>query len=136
VDDYEKPRPTEVRIAARSVRRALLLTALLLAGCAGSESDGKARVSGLVRIGPTPGPCVGGTPCSQPARGVKLVFSRAAHDPVRATTDERGHYELDLEPGTYRVGAPKYASPATLHPATAKVEKDMQLNISIDTGVR
>jgi hypothetical protein len=121
---------------SRSVRTVLALTALLLAGCAGSASDGRARVSGLVTIGPTPGPCVAGTPCWRPAGGVELVFSRPAHEPGRATTDKRGHYELDLEPGTYRVRAPKYAAPAVLHPATVTVERDMRLNIAIDSGVR
>jgi hypothetical protein len=121
---------------SRSVRTVLALTALLLAGCAGSESDGRARVTGLVTVGPTPGPCVVGTPCWRPAVGLKVVFSRHAYEPARATTDERGHYELDFEPGTYRIRAPKYAAPAVLHPAIVKVERDMRLNISIDSGVR
>jgi hypothetical protein len=67
---------------------------------------------------------------------VKLVFSRPAHDPAHVTTNERGKYELDLESGTYRVRAPRYAAPAVVRPAIVKVEKDMRLNISIDAGVR
>jgi hypothetical protein len=76
------------------------------------------------------------TPCSQPARGVELVFSRKGHDEVRATSDERGRYDVTVETGSYRIRAANYPAPAILSPPTVTVVADTRLNLSIDSGVR
>jgi hypothetical protein len=118
------------------VRTLLALVVLLLGGCTGGQANEQARLSGIVRIGPTPGPCVVDTPCSRPARGVELVFSRRGHDGVRTTSDERGRYAVTVEPGRYQILAANYPAPATLDPATVTVVADTRLNLSIDSGVR
>jgi hypothetical protein len=118
------------------VRTFLVLSVFLLAGCSADGRREEVRVSGLVRIGPTPGPCLAGTPCFHLAGGVRLVFSRPEHAPVRATSDRRGRYEVSLVPGTYRIRAANYPAPATILPATVTVESHRRLNLSIDSGVR
>jgi hypothetical protein len=113
---------------------------LLLAGCGGEGSSGRssdsAELSGVVMIGPTPGPCMANTPCSRPARHVELEFKRSGQSPVSVTTDEQGRYKVQLEPGTYRVRAVAYPLPATIQPTTVTVEDDARVNIEIDSGVR
>lgn len=118
----------------------LLLGVLLLSGCGGSQSGGqsidRADLSGVVMIGPTPGPCMANTPCSRPAGDVELEFVRSGQPAVRVTTDEEGRYKARLEPGTYQVRAVDYPLPATIQPTTVTVEDDARLNIEIDSGVR
>jgi hypothetical protein len=114
------------------VRFVIALVAILLAGCGGDQPDATARLYGVVRIGPYPGPC--DIPCSRPAGGVKLVFWRPGHDRIQTTTDERGRYEVEVEPGTYRIDAPRYRRPARFYPTRVKVVTDTQLNLGIDSG--
>lgn len=120
--------------------RYLVLALLLLSGCGSDQSGGrsseKVDLSGVVRVGPTPGPCVANTPCSLPAAGVELEFVRSGQSVVDVSTDKRGRYEVRLEPGTYRIRVPKYPLPATLQPETVTVEDDAQINVEIDSGVR
>jgi hypothetical protein len=118
------------------VRILVALATALLVGCGGNQANEQASLSGIVRIGPTPGPCVIGVPCSQRASGVELVFSRTGHDGVRTTSDERGRYTVTVEPGSYRISAANYPAPATLSPQTVTVVADARLNLSIDSGVR
>ncbi len=117
------------------MRTRTALVVLLLAGCGGSRAEEQTRLSGTVRIGPTPGPCIVGTPCDAPAAGVELVFSRRGQE-TRVTSDEEGRYALTVEPGTYRIVAASHPAPATLHPAMVTVEADTRLNLTIDSGVR
>jgi hypothetical protein len=120
--------------------RFLLLAVLLLSGCGGEQSSkrssDRAELSGVVMIGPTPGPCMANTPCSRPAGDVELEFVRSGQAAVRVTTDEQGRYKVRLERGRYRVQAVDYPLPATIQPTTVAVEDDARLNIEIDSGVR
>ena len=120
--------------------RFLLLAVLLLTGCGGDQSgdrsSDRAELSGVVMIGPTPGPCRANTPFPRPAGDVELEFVRSRQSVARVTTDEQGQYEVQLEPGTYLVRAVDYPLPATIQPATVTVEDDAQLDIEIDSGVR
>jgi hypothetical protein len=119
----------------RRVRIFLALTAAVLAGCSGDQPE-QAIVTGVVRIGPTPGPCLADRPCSRPAAGVMLLFSRAGGDVVPTTSDERGRYQVTAEPGRYRIRAVNYPPPASLRPSTVTVERHMRLDLVIDSGVR
>jgi hypothetical protein len=121
--------------------RFLIVAALvLLTGCGGEQSSGRssdsAELSGVVMIGPTPGPCKANEPCSRPAGDVDLEFVRSGQVVASDTTDEQGRYNLQLELGTYLVRAPAYPLPATIQPATVTVEDDARLNIEIDSGIR
>ena len=121
------------------MRRFLLLAVLVLSGCGGDSGDrssDRAELSGLVMIGPTPGPCMANEPCSRPAGDVELEFVRSGQVVASVTTDEQGRYEVQLEPSTYLVRAVDYPSPATILPATVTVEDDARLNIEIDSGAR
>jgi hypothetical protein len=122
------------------MRRFLLLAVLLLSGCGGDQSSGQARetveLSGIVMVGPTPGPCMANTPCSRPVEDVELEFLRSGQSAARVTTDDRGGYVVSLEPGTYQVRSGKYPLPATITPATVTVEDDARVNFEIDSGVR
>jgi hypothetical protein len=118
------------------VRNGIALVALLLSGCAGNQPDEQARLHGVVEVGPIPGPCVVDRPCSRPTGGVALVFSRPGHERIRTTTDERGRYAAKVEPGTYRIRAANYPSPASISPTTVTIVTDTRLDLSIDSGVR
>ena len=122
------------------MRRFLLLALLLMTGCGGEQSGGRssdsAELSGVVMIGPTPGPCMANSPCTRPAGDVELAFGTSGQAVTRTTTDEQGRYSVRLEPGTYLVRAVDYPLPATIQPATVTVEDDTRVNIEIDSGVR
>jgi hypothetical protein len=117
-----------------------VLAALLFVSGCGDQSSGRsndsAALSGIVMVGPTPGPCIANTPCSRPAGDAELEFVRSGQVVARVTTDEQGQYKVRLEPGTYLVRAVEYPLPATIQPATVTVEDDARLNIEIDSGVR
>lgn len=123
------------------MKRFLMVAALvLLTGCGGEQPSGRstdsAELSGVVMIGPTPGPCIANEPCSRPAGDVDLEFVRSGQVVASDTTDEQGRYNVQLELGTYLVRTPDYPLPATIQPATVTVEDDAQVNIEIDSGVR
>ena len=48
--------------------------------------------------GPTQPVCRVDEPCEEPARGVKLVFSRSGKVVARATTNQKGWYRVTLRP--------------------------------------
>ena len=116
--------------------RFLVLALLLVSGCGGDQSVERAELSGVVMIGPMPGPCVDDTPCSRPAGSLELEFVRSGQAAVRVTTDQDGRYKVRLERGSYQVRAVDYPVTATIRPATVTVEGDAQVNIEIDSGVR
>jgi hypothetical protein len=118
------------------VKASIALAVLFLAACSGGQPDANARLTGIVRIGPIPGPCVVDQPCSRPAPGVTLVFSSGSNEPVSATSDAKGRYEVQLEPGRYRIRAVSHPSPASLEPTSVAIEGDRQLDFAIDSGVR
>jgi hypothetical protein len=89
---------------------------------------------GTVRIGPTTPVCRTGVPCSKPAVGLVLTFSRGASR-VRATTDGRGRYHVRLAAGTWTVRAKtglRMTPVRLIVPRRATAVR----NFSIDTGIR
>jgi hypothetical protein len=105
---------------------------LVLAGVA-HATTARSGLYGVVVRGPISPMCVAEQPCTKPAVGAVLVFSRAGHEVARTTVGSGGAYRIRLESGPYAV--------RTLHrrvePATVRVRSRMRReDFSIDTGIR
>lgn len=118
------------------VRLPLLVVFAILALAPGisSASAQRSGAHGSVRRGPTQPVCQVGTPCTAPAAGVRLTFSRGTV--VRQVrTNKRGRYSIHLAPGRYAVrvsGAPFGYSPRRV---TVRPGQMTRLNIRIGTGI-
>jgi Carboxypeptidase regulatory-like domain len=100
-----------------------------------SASGARTGVHGTVRRGPTQPVCRVGTPCSAPAAGVRLTFSRGAV--VRhVRTNKRGRYSIRLAPGRYAVSVSNARFGYTPRKVTVRRGQMSRLNIQIDTGLR
>ena len=94
---------------------------------------------GVVTRGPTKPVCEVGVPCSAPAVGVLLVFSRNGTVAARVRTVSGGRYSVRLRPGDYTVQtapAPKIGSgmrPRSVHVPRGALAR---VNFFIDTGIR
>lgn len=94
-------------------------------------------IHGVVMRGPTQPVCQVGKPCSAPAVGVTLVFSRPGHGAVRVKTVTGGRYMVRLPPATYSVStAPRMTIGAGIRPSTVRVRTAATINFYIDTGIR
>jgi hypothetical protein len=94
---------------------------------------------GVVTRGPTQPVCQVGTPCSTPAVGVELVFSRGGQVVTRVRTGSGGRYAVRLAPGDYAVRLQPQPKIGTgLRPRTARVPRGAQalVNFFVDTGIR
>ena len=94
---------------------------------------------GTVSRGPTTPVCRVGVPCSAPAVGAVLVFSRRGQAAVRVRAGAGGRYSVHLDPGYYTVAispVPRIGfglRPARVHVASGV---DAHLDFSVDTGIR
>jgi hypothetical protein len=94
---------------------------------------------GVVTRGPTTPTCVEGQPCTEPAVGAVLVFSRSGRDVGRARAGAGGRYAIRLAPGYYTVRTavtPKIGTgvrPRRVHVARGVYGR---LDFRIDTGIR
>lgn len=94
---------------------------------------------GVVVRSPTMPVCIVGKPCSAPAAGVVLVFSRAGHVAARVRTDAKGRYTVRLAAGDYAVRLTTRSPIGRgLEPQTAHVVAGAtrRLDFTIDTGIR
>jgi hypothetical protein len=109
----------------------VFLAALALTGSAGGATSG---LHGVVTIGPTTPVCRIGTPCSKPAAGVVLTFSRPRHR-TTVRTGTAGGYRVALSAGTWAVHA---SSGMRIGPASVVVRagRNTLRNFAIDTGIR
>jgi hypothetical protein len=117
-----------------------VLTALTL-GCGSAGSAGTATTGGLrglVKRGPIMPVCRIGVPCDEPARGVKLVFSRSGKVVATATTNQKGWYRVTLRPGRYSVRTNRRGFERRTSPSAATVPSDRfaRRDFHIDTGIR
>jgi hypothetical protein len=115
---------------------AVLVTFAL--GC-GSAGGGTATgLKGKVMRGPTKPVCRVNEPCEEPARGIKLIFSRGGKVVARATTNQKGWYHVTLRSGRYAVSTDKPSIGKSLSPRQATVPKDRvkRVDFDIDTGIR
>jgi hypothetical protein len=123
------------------VRRALGIAVLatLALGC-GSAGGGTATggLKGRVMRGPTMPVCRVGVPCEEPARGVKLIFTRSGKVIGRATTNQKGYYRIALKSGPYSVRTNRRGFEKTPSPSRVTVPSDRfkRVVFHIDTGIR
>jgi len=95
-------------------------------------------VQGVVTRGPVRPVCAPAAPCTAPAPGERIVFTRGTHR-YAVTTDARGRYRIVLPPGTYRVRLARLRLVGVgLEPAVVVVPRGRfaTRNFSYDTGIR
>jgi hypothetical protein len=95
-------------------------------------------IHGVVMRGPTTPVCRVGVPCSEPAPGVVLVFSRAGAVVARVRSGAGGRYSVRLRAGVYDV---RLAQPAKigrgLDPRRVVVSAAKpRVDFDLDTGIR
>jgi hypothetical protein len=107
---------------------ALLAFALLASG-----------LHGVVTRGPTQPVCQVGVPCSEPAVGATLVFSRNGTVAARVRAGQGGRYSVRLRPGYYSVRtlpATKIGSGMRPRQVHVKSGVNSRADFLIDTGIR
>jgi hypothetical protein len=106
---------------------ALLALALVLTG-----------IHGIVTRGPTTPVCQVGKPCSEPAVGTVLVFSRGGTVVARVRTGTGGRYTARLVPGFYAVRVSPPQRIGGLKPSQVRVRAGAprRVDFQIDTGIR
>jgi hypothetical protein len=118
------------------MRAAVIVASLVLLAAGAAHATGApSGLRGLVTQGPITPVCMVGVPCSGPAGGAVLVFSRAGHQVARVTTKPDGSYRVRLAPATYAV---RTLRRRLIEPTTARVwrGRTSRLDFSIDTGIR
>jgi hypothetical protein len=94
---------------------------------------------GVVTRGPTTPVCQVGKPCSEPAVGVVLVFSRNGSVVARVRSGTGGRYSISLRPGSYAVRTAVQSrigsgmKPASILLRRVRTER---VDFAIDTGIR
>ena len=110
----------------------LVALGLVTAGGAAATSV-RSGLYGVVIRGPIRPVCVAGQPCSAPAPGVVLRFSRGGRVAAEARTRRDGSYRVRLAPGRYSVGGARRLEPRV---ATVPTGRFRRVDFSIDTGIR
>jgi hypothetical protein len=98
-----------------------------------------AGLHGVVMRGPTQPVCQVGKPCSEPAVGAVLVFSRNGREAARARAGPGGRYTVRLAPGFYAVRlttAPTIGSGLTPRQVRVRSGVDGRIDFDVDTGIR
>jgi hypothetical protein len=118
---------------------ALGALAALALGC--SSANGGASSAGLrgrVMRWPTMPVCRVGVPCSAPAVGVKLSFSRSGKVAATAVTNKKGWYHVTLRAGRYTVRTNRRGPESKPRPETATVQASTvrRRDFMLDTGLR
>jgi hypothetical protein len=106
---------------------ALLALALALTG-----------LHGVVTRGPTTPVCQVGKPCSEPAVGAVLVFSRGGRVAARVRAGAGGRYSVRLPAGVYAVRSSPPQTVGGLSPRQVRVPSgtSVRRDFAIDTGIR
>jgi hypothetical protein len=112
--------------------------AALALGCGSAGGGTTTGLQGRVMRGPITPVCRVGTPCTAPAPGVKLLFSRSGKVVASATTDKKGWYRVTLKPGRYSVRTNRKGFGSRTQPSAAAVPSDRvaRRDFMIDTGIR
>lgn len=88
---------------------------------------------GTVTRGPISPVCSAEQPCTEPATGATLVFSRGGQQVARVVVGAAGTYRVHLAPGLYAVRAGRRVEPATVRVRAGAMT---HADLSIDTGIR
>ena len=99
----------------------------------GSATVVRSGLHGTITRGPIAPVCVAEQPCTAPAAGAVIVFSRGLRV-VRVTVRPDGSYRLLLRPGLYAVRALR----GPIEPTRVRVlpGRIRAVDFSIDTGIR
>jgi hypothetical protein len=120
-----------VRLLAILVALPLFLTAC--GGTQESSSGGSGGLQGTVSRGPITPTCSKDEPCSAPADGVELTFSKEGKVVAQVETDGDGSYKVRLEPGRYFVLGPQPVKPQQVDVAASGFRR---VDFAIDTKIR
>ena len=90
-------------------------------------------MQGTVTRGPITPTCVQGQPCSGPARGVTLSFSRGGSVVATVKTHDDGTYRVSLPAGRYFVSG---AQPVRPQQVGVRGGAFRRVDFSIDTKIR
>ena len=108
----------------------------LLSGCGGAQQalhGGGGGLQGKVSRGPITPTCQLGKPCSAPARGVTLTFSRGGSVVAHVKTGDDGTFRVNLPAGRYFVMG---AQPVRPQQVTVGGDGYRRVNFAIDTKIR
>jgi len=121
----------------RLVALAAFATLALGLGSAGGSTSATG-LRGYVKRGPTMPVCRVGVPCTEPARGVNLIFSRSGKVAATTVTNKKGVYRVTLRAGRYTVRTNKRGPEWTPQPRTASVQTSTvrRRDFLLDTGIR
>jgi hypothetical protein len=117
------------------------LATLVILALGGGSAIGGTNATGLqgyVKRGPTRPVCRIGVPCDEPARGLKLIFSRSGKAVATATTNRKGWYRVTMRPGRYTVRTNKRGPEALPQPRAVTVPTSTvrRRDFMLDTGLR
>jgi hypothetical protein len=113
-----------------------LASLILLSGASAATATSGLR--GTVVLSPTRPVCIENEPCSKPAPGIVMSFSRKGRLVGRTTTGIDGSYRIVLGPGRYAVAFTPRRAPHTLAPMLVTVVSGAvrRVDFEIDTGLR
>lgn len=126
-------------MTGRNVLAAATIAVVSLAGGAPGAAAAATGLTGIVARGPTTPVCRVGTPCTEPAAKVALVFTRVGGGaPRAATTDRAGRYRVSLVAGVYAVATTRSGVGRGIEPARVRVRARHvdRVDFRIDTGIR
>ena len=115
---------------------ALAAAAVALPAATASTGTG---LYGTVYRGPTKPVCQQGVPCSEPAAGLTLVFTRVSGTAsLKTVTRQNGAYRIALRPGRYSVRTTQKLFGRVPKPSLVRVPSARwaHVNFQIDTGIR
>ena len=112
----------------------MLLLALVTGGASVQATTVSSGLYGVVTRGPITPVCAAEVPCTAPAAGAVLVFSRNGTDVARVTAAGDGSYRVHLPAAAYAVRT----GHRRLEPTTTRVyaSRMRHVDFSIDTGIR
>jgi Protein of unknown function (DUF1416) len=116
------------------MKLAVVIAWVALVAAAGAHATTTTGLHGIVMRGPISPVCVAEQPCSEPAVGAVLLFSREGTVVARVKVGSEGRYRVFLRPGVYAVRALHQR----LDPTSARVHtgRPTRTDFSIDTGIR